>query len=154
MKACQHIPPIYDLLTQEEKIEKLLNGEIDIERLEVPEHVKEWLHWLKKTPKEREIRALPPIITPEDFREAFEVINEMTSLSPSGLHYTLWKALAENNELCKMCAAMMTLPFRHGFTHDRWRKIIDVMLEKKTGVRKIHLMRIIGLVEVDFNIAL
>ena len=91
--------PIHDLLTQEEKIEKLLNGEIDIERLEVPEHVKEWLHWLKKTPKEREIRDLPPIITPEDFREAFEVVDEMTPSSPSGLHYTLWKALAESNEL-------------------------------------------------------
>ena len=47
--------PIYDLLTQEEKIEKLLKGEIDIERLEVPEHVKEWLHWLKKTPKKEKL---------------------------------------------------------------------------------------------------
>ena len=96
--------------------------------------MKEWLHWIKKTPKEREVRAMPAIITLEDFFEAFKAVDEMTSSSPSGLHYTLWKALAENNELCKMCAAMMTLPFRYGFTHNRWRKIIDVMLEKKPGV--------------------
>ena len=95
--------PIYDLLTQEEKIEKLLKGEIDIERLEVKEHVKEWLHWIKKTPKEREIRAMPPIITLEDFREVFEAVDEMTSSLPLGLHYTLWKALADTMN-CAKCA--------------------------------------------------
>ena len=62
---------------------------------------------------------MPPIITPEDFSEAFEAVDEMTSSSPSGLHYTLWKALAENNDLCEMSAAMMTLPFKYGFTHER-----------------------------------
>ena len=50
----------------------------------------------------------------------FEIVDEMTSLSPSGLHYTLWKALAENSDLCEMSAAMMTLPFKYGFIHERW----------------------------------
>ena len=88
-------PPVYDLLTQKENVEKLLKGKIDIEALEIPGYAKEWLHWIKKTPKEEEVRPIPPEITPEDFSEAFEVVDEMTSSSPSGLHYTLWKALAE-----------------------------------------------------------
>ena len=100
----------------------MLRGEIDIEALEIPDHAKEWLHYIKKMPKEIEIRTIPHVITQEDFSEAFKSVDEMTSSSPSGLHYTLWKVLAENNELCKMCAAMMTLPFRYGFTHDRWKK--------------------------------
>ena len=33
------------------------------------------------------------------------------------------------------------------------KKNIDVMLEKKAGVRKIHLLHIIGLVQADFNTA-
>ena len=56
---------------------------------------------MRKTPKEKEARPIPPDIIPEDFSVAFEVVDEMTSLSSSGLHYILWKALAENNDLCK-----------------------------------------------------
>ena len=48
----------------------------------------------------------------------------------------------------------MRLPFMHGFVNDRWAKCINVMLEKKKGVRKFHMLRIIGLVEADFNTAL
>ena len=48
----------------------------------------------------------------------------------------------------------MRLPFMHGFKNDRWSKCLDVMLEKKPGVREIHQLRIIGLVEADFNTAL
>ncbi|KAL7533444.1 hypothetical protein ACHAXR_008968 [Thalassiosira sp. AJA248-18] len=49
---------------------------------------------------------------------------------------------------------MMRLPFMYGFVNNRWTKCIDVMLEKKKGIRQIHQMRIIGLVEADFNTAL
>jgi hypothetical protein len=46
---------------------------------------------------------------------------------------------------------MISLPFMYGFVCNWWRKIIDCMLEKKPGVRKIHIMRIICLFEADFN---
>jgi len=51
---------------------------------------------------------------------------------------------------------MMSLPFMYGFTNERWENAIDIVLEKKLGVQKIHIMRIIGLVVVvaDFNTAL
>ena len=52
------------------------------------------------------------------------------------------------------CSVMMRLTFMHGFKNDRWTKSTDVMLEKKAGVRKNHLLQIIGLVEADFNTAL
>ena len=77
-----------------------------------------------------------------------------TTSSPSGLHYSIWKALARENDIAKWLAIMMSLPFMHGFTHRRWTKMVDVMLEKKKGVRKIHQLRIIGILEADFNTAL
>ncbi|KAL7517819.1 LOW QUALITY PROTEIN: hypothetical protein ACHAWF_000155, partial [Thalassiosira exigua] len=64
------------------------------------------------------------------------------------------KAIAEDEKFCKYMAVMTSLPFQYGFTNKRWERAIDVILEKKSGERKTHLMRIIGLVEVDFNTAL
>ena len=82
-------PPVYGLLTQDENIDKLLNGEIDIESLEVPDYIKEWLHWIMKTPEEKEAKPILPEITPETLSEAFKADDEMTSSFPLGLHYTL-----------------------------------------------------------------
>jgi hypothetical protein len=48
-------------------------------------------------------------------------------------------------------ALMMSMPFEFGFVNERWTKAIDVMLEKKKGVRKIHMLRIIALLEADFD---
>ena len=49
----------------------------------------------------------------------------------------------------------MSLQFIYGFVKERWINMVDVMLEKKRGVvRKIHLLRIIGILEANFNTAL
>ena len=42
----------------------------------------------------------------------------------------------------------------YGFANKRWQRTIDAMLEKITGVRHIHLLRIIGLVEPHYNCGL
>ena len=42
----------------------------------------------------------------------------------------------------------------YGFVNVRQKQIIDVMLEKKEGVRNMHLLRIIGILDADFNTAL
>jgi hypothetical protein len=109
---------------------------------------------LKQTDEEK---ALPPItggISKEEFQAAFKAVSEHTSSSPSGLHYSIWKCLARENDLAEWLSIMMSLPFEHGFTNERWTRSLDVMLEKKRGQRKIHTLRIIALVEADWNTAL
>jgi hypothetical protein len=111
----------------------------------------EWfLKALKKTPKERELKV-PDRMPREDFQETFKAQTEDTSSSPSGLYYTLWKAIAEIDDLVKVHALWVSLPFMYGFVPTRWLKEINCMLEKKAGVRQIHIMRIIGLIEGDLG---
>ena len=61
---------------------------------------------------------------------------------------------AKDDGLASSFAIMMSLPFQYVFVNKRWCKAKDVMLEKKPGVRMIHQLRIIGLLEADFNTAL
>ena len=49
---------------------------------------------------------------------------------------------------------MTSLPFLYGFTCERWKKFIDCILEKSPGVVEIHTVRIIVLVEGQWNTAL
>jgi len=86
--------------------------------------------------------------------DAFKSVKEKTSSSPSGIHYTFWKCMATDDRISDYLSTMMRLPFVYGFVNDRWSRCLDVMLEKKEGVRQIHQLRIIGLVEADFNTAL
>ena len=83
-------------------------------------------------------RNLPPVlgdVDSETFAVIFKEANERTSSSPEGLHYTMWKAVAEREDFCKYMCKMMYLPFKYGFSVLRWQRAIDVMLEKLAGVK-------------------
>lgn len=91
-------------------------------------------------------------ITSSMFISCYKNINEKTSSSiPSSRHVGKYKAALEYPSLVQMYSRMMTMPYTHGFTFDRWRKVVDVVLPKDAGEFKIHRFRIIRLVESDFN---
>ncbi|KAL7545378.1 hypothetical protein ACHAWF_008725 [Thalassiosira exigua] len=90
----------------------------------------------------------------DEFQAAFRSVNEKTSSSPSGIHYTFWKSMASDCSIASYLVIMMRMPFIYGSKNERWATSLDVMLEKKPGVRRIHQLRIIGLIEADFNTAL
>jgi hypothetical protein len=74
---------------------------------------------------------IQPIITEADFKSAFKCVGR-------GVHP--YKACAEGSEdgladiQSAIHAAMMTVPLATGFCPERWKKAIDVMLEKIPGV--------------------
>jgi hypothetical protein len=93
---------------------------------------------LRKHPAVREI--IQPIVTEADFKSAFKCVPEKTasSFSVRGVHH--YNTCAEGLEdgladiQSKIHAAMMTVPLATGFFPGRWKKAIDVMLEKIPGV--------------------
>jgi hypothetical protein len=126
----------------------ILNGDYDSSSLQMGPEMEYFIKSLKMTQKERELHV-PEMMPKKAFQELFQRQNEDTTTSPSGLHYTLWKAIAEIDEFADLHAKWVSIPFRYGFIIARWLKEIDCMLEKKAGVRKIHILRIIGLIEGD-----
>jgi hypothetical protein len=135
--------PIMKLVRSEHGLssfnDQILNGNPATTIETIPEVI-DWFETIKRPPTPV-IETVVGIIDKESYQEMFKNATQKTS-SGGRIHYTLLKALAEQ------------LPFMYGFANPRWSNEVDVMLEMKPGVRKIHLLRIIGLLEADFNTAL
>jgi ribonuclease HI len=133
--------------------EKVLNGEKYTDADVSPE-MAAWFRAIRRPESDKGIAPVIGCMSTTEFQESFKKSTEKTSSSPSGIHYTLWKAMAADDEMAEWMAVMISLPFVYGFANNRWTREIDVMIEKEEGVRHIHKLRIIGLLEADFNTAL
>jgi hypothetical protein len=98
-----------------------------------------------------------PIVMPEDFTSCFKCVPEKTASLYSGRSVPHYKACTQIKEegigelLASVHAAMMTVPLDTGFCPERWRKAVDVMLEKIPGAIRTNKLRIIQLLEADLN---
>jgi hypothetical protein len=91
-------------------MQEVLDGTITLDDA-TDETVAAWIRAIKQTDAEK---ALPPVtgkISKEQFQTAFKVVSEHTSSSPSGLHYSIWKCLAREDDLAEWLALMMSMPF-------------------------------------------
>lgn len=66
---------------------------------------------------------------------------------------------AENMEACRsslssLHCGMINLALKHGRSYQRWKKVVNIMLEKEPGNPKIHRLRVIHLYEADYNLIL
>jgi hypothetical protein len=134
--------------------EAILDGTFEHESL-TDEALAAILKQLRKHPNVQEL--IQPIVTKAEFKSAFKCVPEKTgsSFSVRGVHH--YKACAEGSDdgladiQLAIHAAMMTVPLATGFCPYRWKKAIDVMLEKIQGVVHSNKLRIIQLLEADLN---
>lgn len=76
-------------------------------------------------------------LTPEQYAASWKKVKEKTSAGPSGMTIPHMKAHGNLRFLTEVDTILANLPFRYGFSPERWRKGLDVMLEKKPGVRQL-----------------
>jgi hypothetical protein len=110
--------------------------------------LKEFIQTFKNNPN---IPDITPTITATMFRKAFGRVHEKKSTSASGRHLGHYKTIMHNTKLTELMCTMMSIPWKHGICLDRWLKVIDVMLSKDEGMCRLHKLRIIQLIEADFN---
>ena len=130
----------------------VFNGTLDIVNINLSEEVKAWLH--KLVYNDGEPVPTNMTITLDKFKTAVKLYNVNNSASPLGFGNLIWKASGLSPIVACVHSKMMTLKLSRGFMLSRWKQCLEVMLEKDAGNPMNHSLRIIFLLEADFNIAL
>ena len=104
-------------------------------KYKISEEQAAWFRAVKQTEKEKSAPKVMGSMDMGQYQRAFKLSRERTSSSSAGLHYTIWKAMVECDYLAEFQCVMLRFPFIYGFVRKRWLKGIDVMIEKKKGIR-------------------
>ena len=102
----------------------------------------------------QEVRDAPPVdlsLNVEEYRRGWQKARENTSSGPSGLHFGHFKAGAEHDGIAEFEAIMANIPYRTGYSPERWQRGTNCMLMKKKDNLRVDKLRTILLYEADFN---
>jgi hypothetical protein len=144
-----------------EESENLLKGKIPCES-DTPNHyVKEIL---KSIAEQSQLPEINTYLPPEEVAQGFRCWKESTSTSPSGCHLGLRcipTIPTTDLELEKIRTGILgiqthiiNIPIAHGFSPLRWQTVINAMLEKVPGNPLLHKLRVIHILEADYNLTL
>lgn len=149
--------------------ELILQGEYDASDLD--DITQLMINHLKVCDQEEE--PLPMLITDDELVGKLRKWKETTTTSPSKLHLGHWKALiarhshshAPRSDRCLEMDSMqqqirrgrlqlINYAIKWGYSFDRWKEIVNVMILKDPGVFRIHRLRVIHIYEADYNLIL
>ena len=103
----------------------------------------------------------------DDFKRRFTVWQEDTSTSPSSMYLSLYKALIlgkfhEGNidqtiiqtgeDIFMDIFILSNLACRFGFAYDRWKEVVNCMINKKADSFLLNQLWVIHLFEADYNL--
>jgi hypothetical protein len=107
-------------------------------------------------------------ITEAQFVSRMKSWRESTTTSPSGIDLGHYKAMinphsldlksvegelleTKRKKLISAHVSLINYAIRNRFTYERWKTIVNVMIQKEPGNNKIHRLRVIHIYEADFN---
>lgn len=154
-----------DWAASTETAELILEGDFDSSELSDIQSL------LLKHCKRQHRESLPLAITEAEFISKFKLWKENTTTSPSGLHLGHYKALVLRNdadittdegkaiekqrkELITAHVAMINYALKQSYSYDRWKHVVNVMIQKDPGTSKVHRLRVIHIYEADYNFLL
>jgi hypothetical protein len=155
--------PLNKLDWNAESIEakEVLNGTIPISMLSNNTHANKILKYIATREQLPEIETF---MSPEQISQGFKKWREETSTSPSGCHLGLRRIPAfatdtkeddkMRQQIQQVQADIINLPMSRGFSLTRWRVVVNAMLEKIAGKPLLHKLRVIHILEADYNLAL
>jgi hypothetical protein len=171
--TCFTVPPLSASLNWQadtNTAELLLQGHYDADSLD---DVTQLL--LRHCKHTSTLDAIPTPIALDEFIGKLKVWSESTSTSPSGRHLGHYKSLIkpivlEDKEstpaydseelnldrvtLLHAHLGIINYCLRHGYSLNRWKDIINVMILKEPGNTKVHRLRVIHIFEADYNLIL
>jgi len=86
-----------------------------------------------------------------EYTTSWRKARESTSSSPLGIHFGHYIAGTFNPDILVLNAMMADIPMNTGYSPARWRKGLNIMLEKSLGNFNVEKLQIILLFEADFN---
>jgi hypothetical protein len=92
-----------------------------------------------------------PVISPEQWKQYWAVMNKETLSSESGLHFGHYIIGCKSDIVAHYHATRVSVVLAHAIQLERWSRGLSVMLEKTLGVTLVSKLRAILLMEADFN---
>jgi hypothetical protein len=119
----------------------------------------------------KRVNPVPPAgISIHEFKSSYKTWRVGTSTSPSGRHLSHQHALFQPHGLDDLLESeeynlaeasrdlnwfaqygMVLYSIKHGYTFDRWKKVVNAMIEKDPGNPQLHRLWVIQLYKSDYN---
>jgi len=99
----------------------------------------------------RPLQVPIPFCTPDSYLRGWTKSQETMSSSALGIHFVHYIAGTINPEILVINTTMADIPLCMGFVYDRWKKGLNIMIEKAAGDFNVEKLWIILLFEADFN---
>jgi hypothetical protein len=91
------------------------------------------------------------VITPEQWKQYWQVVNKETSSSESGIHFGHYIVGSKSDTISHYHAVRVTVTLAHTIQLEQWSRGLSMMLEKTLGVTLVTKLRAILLMEGNFN---
>jgi hypothetical protein len=157
------VPPLNHLTWQADSItaKEIMEGSVPLSFITDNPYTSKVLEYIAKRGTLPEINTY---ITPEQISRGFRKWRETTSTSPSGCHLGLRRITTYQSDkeeleearkqILKAQTDIINIPIQRGFSPHRWQTVVNAMLEKIPGKPYLHKLRVIHILEADYNLAL